>query len=287
MVTPASQTSATFTTSQIESFLACKDFNASFKEALSLHYLKRGKINLADFSRRAGFSSRSYLSEVLTGKKGLSRDALTRIRSALKLPKPFLDVLEMRAYEDHSELKPVQWSGKSAADKWDHAVSLLKTLPFKTTAPKMDAKYVRSSLLYRVYAGLGSLESGASLADIARRTKLPEGTVESCLQKMREFRIVEERGGRFFVLSSQLDLFGLGSRDGLSELVSDVSRELRNDRDKIIDDPANTIFYTAFSTDAVRLPELKKRLKAAIFDVLDEFQVDDGDCVRQIFFVES
>lgn len=278
-----------YTTSQIEEFLACNDFNSSLKAALSLHYLKRGKINLADFSRRAGFSSRSYMSEVLAGKKGLSRDALTRIRGALKLPKPFLDMLEIRAYEDYRELAPAgsPSSSKSSASKRDHAATLLRALPTHIAAPHMDSKYVRSSLLYRVYAGLGSLALGASLSEIAERTRLSELSVQSCLQKMQDAQIVEERSGRFFVQSSQLDLFGLNSRDGLSELVSDVCRDLRNDRDRIIDDPANTVFYTAYSTDAVRLPELKKRLKAAIFEVLDEFQVDDGDCVRQLFFAES
>lgn len=110
--------------------------------------------------------------------------------------------------------------------------------------------------------------------------------MQACLQKLIAYRIVSERDDRFFVQSSQLDLFGLNSREGLSELVSEVCRDIRNDRNKIIDQAANTIFYTAFSTDTARLPALKKRLNAAIFEVLDEFQVDDGDCVRQMFFVE-
>lgn len=285
MATSAPSAVTTYTAAQIETFLACRDFNASFREALHLHYHKRGKINLADFSRRAGFASRSYLSELLTGKKGLSRDALVRIRSALKLPKPFLTMLEIHAFQEHSDWRPANWSAKTTADRLEQTVSQLKALPFKAPSPKMDASYVRNAILYRVYAGLGSLEAGASLAEIVGRTGLSPATVQSCLNKMTAFQIVSERSGRFFVQSSQLDLFGLDSRDGLSELVSEVCRDVRSDRDKIIDDAANTIFYTAFSTDEARLPALKKRLNAAIFEVLDEFQVDDGDCVRQMFFV--
>lgn len=272
---------------QVESFLAGQDFNALLKGALNLHYAKRGKINLADFSRRAGFASRSYLSEVLTGKKGLSRDALTKIRTALKLPKPFLDVLEYSAYREFAELKPRHIQSEALAEKIEHAAALVKNIPATKTNLKVTPRYIRSSILYRVYAGLGSIEDGATLSDIMNRTGLPESTITSCLNAMKEFKIIEERQGRFLVKNTQLDVFGLTSRDGLSELVSDVCRDLRNNRDRIIDEPKNTIFYTAFSTNEAKLPELKKRLQAAVFDVLDEFQVDDGDCVRQIFFTQS
>ena len=45
----------------------------------------------------------------------------------------------------------------------------------------------------------------------------------------------------------------------------------------------NLNLYSAFSIRRDQMPKLKKALQKAVFDVLDEYQDDNGDCVEQIF----
>lgn len=266
-------------------FIDCQDFASALREALILHYKKSDRINLSDFSRRAGFSSRSYISEILSDKKGLSRDALLRIRTTLKLPKPLLEILDLLAYLNTPALRPPQIPEAEVSKRLATARSKLHSLGReKPAAKRRDSSFVRSTTLYQVYAGLGSLTKGADLATIIARTRLSEVDVKASLAQLLKNGIISQKDAIYFATESQIDNFGLQARDGLSALVSEACGNIRLNRTKIIDTPGNLVFYTAFSMDCDRSTQLKERLREAIFQVFDEFQNDDGDCVKQMMF---
>ncbi len=93
-------------TQELESLLELPHFRAFLAKVLNYRYAHKGKINYADFSRRAGFHSRSYLPEIISGKKGLSHDSLWKITNTLKLPQKYAKLFELLAQRDNSLLRP-------------------------------------------------------------------------------------------------------------------------------------------------------------------------------------
>ncbi|GEM_PF-1403840 len=264
--------------------LEMQDARAFLKRALEVRYRKKGKINLADFSRRAGFSSRSFLSEYLAGKKGLSRESVSQLKSALKLPKPYLDLFSLLVGKDQPELlakrlspedidKQVGWIKTSVA-RQNEAMSQIKDPARLTSKPT----------LFRVYAALGTEDEGASLHEISMRTNMAPESLTDALQFLLNEGAITTQNGRYYVRANQIDFLKLSDVAGLADLTRSVCSQIRSDAMEIAVDSKNNIFYTAFSMQAHQLPELKEKLREAIFAVLDQFQDDKGDCVHEVFF---
>ncbi len=272
------------TSDEIKLLSDCEEVISFLKIALEIQYKKYGRVNISDFSKRGGFSSRSYISELLAEKKGLSRDAILRIRSALKFPKPVLDVFELLAYRSAPALRPTTLSVTALDEKLRAARAAARGLSQSRTLGKAKSTFIRDFRLYQIYAALGTLEHGASIQEIIARTNMAEKMADSCLQLLISEGVIEYREGRYYAVATKMDYFGLKSSDGLGNLISEVCQNIKSRRHELIDDPLNALFFTAFSTSSNRLPELRTKLKDAIFNVLDEYQVDDGDCVRQLLF---
>jgi hypothetical protein len=249
--------------------------------ALDQNYQKRGRVNLADFSRRAGFFSRSFLSEYLAGQKGLSLDSFRRIRDTLKLPKPANELFNWLAFAEQPELAGLRREDFSKEIK--EKKILLANADEMIRARLNDPKLVKSIEIHQVFAALGAIGVGAALEEIRSRTQLSDVTIGNCLSTLLNAKLIDRVGARYRVRSSQLDSLGLGTKSGLSDLVKTATMAIHKDRDRLLGDSRNFLFYSAISVDAKRSELFRARLKDVILEVLDEFQADEGEEVRQLF----
>ncbi len=264
--------------------LDCGGFNDFLIKSLALQYSKKKRVNYSDFSMRAGFASRSYLTELLKGKKGLSHDSLMKIKSGLKLPKSYLALLELLALQDYPELRPKTLTIDLLNKKLTKARRTCRAKRIEKGAVHELSSLAGRSETYQVYASLGSEEKGASLDQIHLRSRLPEKSIEKSLELLIKENIVEKKEERFYAKANSLSLFGLKSDEGLSELFGQVCRQIIENRKQLTDDETNSIFYTSFSMNECDFVRFKVKMKEAIFSVVEEFQEDDGDSVRQLFF---
>jgi hypothetical protein len=273
-----------------DAFVSSWDFRTCLKAGLKHLYRKQGKPNLSDFSRRAGFASRSFISEVLKGKKGLSRDALERIVHALMLPKEYSDILECFALIEYPHL---EYGRRVRKNHSDHLEVLKNKLQASERSKSSgESKAVSPNLIqkinyYKVFASLGSIEHGATIPEIKARSGLAEQPILELLDLMMQSELIYKNSDRYFVVAINIDKFGLGLQQGLSGLVTEVCSNLRNNRRNIIESPVDNIIFTTFSSRSERLAEFRTKLKSAIFDVIDEFQDDMGDNIRQVFLVNT
>lgn len=152
--------------------------------ALGQHYQKRGKVNLADFSRRAGFLSRSFLSEYLAGRKSLSQDSFKRIKDALKLPKAAAEFFHLLAVMEQPELAGPRLQKHGQTSQLSTLRARLENADEITSARLKDPTLVKSVQVHQIYASLGALETGASREEIASRTRLSDQTTENCLSML-------------------------------------------------------------------------------------------------------
>jgi transcriptional regulator with XRE-family HTH domain len=258
-----------------------EDARSFLKKALVLQYRRQGKVNIADFSRRAGFTSRSYLSEYLSGKKALSRESLQKIKTALKIPKQYVKIFILLVAKDQPGLFPETPENipakmealKKAAYQQDAALSKIED----------SDKIVCKRNLFRIYAGLGSEAQGASLAEISERTGLHLSEVNEGLQLLLQKNIVVLKNQRYYAISNQVDFLKIGVNQSFSLLVKDMASEIRMNAETILAQNENFLFYSAFSLQKHELPIFKEKLRDAIYGVMDQFQKDDGNHVQQVF----
>lgn len=264
------------------SFLQELAMAPTYRSFLSLLLQKRGA--KAQLCRRAGFTSRSYLSELVAGKKGLSRDALSRVKTALNLPKPLPQLFENLVYQSEPSLRPSKFSEQSLQDQ---IAQIRHEVVNQVHRPIDKAEIVKpcvkSPQLFQVYAALGLPSEGASEKEVSLRTGLSPRQVNRHLKQLLELKAITQKGDRYFAPASQADNINMEDSKSLSEMVRLVSQDIQKNRDNILSDLNSLTVYSAFSVQKNHLPQLKKKLQAAIYGVLDEYQDDRGNCVQQIF----
>lgn len=253
------------------------------KKILELQYHKKQKVNLSDFSRRAGFSSRSYLSEFIGGKKGLSRDAINKIKLALRAPPVYKQFFELLALRDFPDLENKRMPITKIEQKILEIRARITADPISVTAPKNVEKLVGKPIVFKVFAALGRVGVGSTLATILERTRLPKQVVLDALDLLLEQNVISLSEDRYLPGNSTFDFLGLNQEQGLVELTKDVGENIRRNATEIVKTPSNLLNYTAFSINGSELENFKIRLREAIFSVIDEFQSEEGDTVRTVF----
>lgn len=260
------------------------DARSFLAEALALRYGGREKINLSDFSRRAGFSSRSYLSELLTGKKGFSRDSVSKIKSALKLPRGGLELFELLVL---LECPPLRARAQTVEAIDSRIRALRERLRESEDSGSQQIKRRLSRAfgkpqLFQVYAALGTKEGGATLAQIEKRTGLKIEVILPVLDRLESLEAIRSAPNRFYPLQATMDVFGLGETPELERLIQEAAGLLQSRTRDVLRDPASLVFFTSFSIESRRLPQFRDDLRAAVFEVLDRYQDDEGDLVRNV-----
>jgi len=267
----------------IDELITSESFRTCLSLSLKLHYFNRGKkVNLSDFSRKADFAARSYVSELLSGKKGLSRDTLSRITHALAIPRPYIQLLESLAHLENPGLRSKEITERILEKKIRDLRKSARTLDLHKSEAQMASPIINPQV-FEVYASLGTLDDGATLSEIITRSALSPSDIKRSLSILLKAELVRQEDDRYFAVSSQADFFGLKTHQGLGSLVSSVCKDIDSRREEILNDSANLVFHTAFTVDLSRRNQLKVKLREAIFKVLDEFQNDDGDRTQQLF----
>ena len=253
-----------------------------YLEFLKLHIKEleelKGRGVKAALSRKAGFASRSYLSEVISGKKGLSRDTMKKLKSSLKLQGTLGKYFELLVISSHPNIDP-----KISPASIPAKLKLLKAELLDSSRPAPARSHLNLPELFQIYAALGSREDGADIEAIKKRLKAPESKIRKSLNIMLTEGWIRQEENRFYVLNSIVDDYPHQDDLALSKMIKKVTHTINRQSDELVRDKRNLNYYCAFSMDHSELPQLKKALHEAITDILDQYQVDEGDCVEQIY----
>ncbi|MCB0408401.1 MAG: hypothetical protein KDD34_09370 [Bdellovibrionales bacterium] len=261
--------------------LSCHDARAFLQEALALHYKNKGRVNISDFSRRAGFLSRSFVGEYLSGKKGLSVDALKRIKAALKLPRDYIRFFELLVYLEQPELRPRYLTTEKVLESIEQIkLQLLK----KVSQPSEIKKLIQRPIALQIYAAMGSVTDGATLEEICFRSRVKKSITEEVLSLFIQHNLVEIKNEKYFPIASRLDYFNVTEPEGLAKMIEQVCLDIKWNAADIISDPGGNLFYTAFSMSRSRRMEFRRELRELIFDLIDRYQEEPGDYVQKVFF---
>ncbi|MES2802457.1 MAG: helix-turn-helix transcriptional regulator [Bdellovibrionota bacterium] len=257
-----------------------KDARAFLKKALVIHFSQKQKINISQFSKKAGFNSRSFLSEYFSGRKNLSLQSFLQIKAALKLPKDYENIFSCLVAIDQPEIAS-GFRYHSRNQLADLKKLLLKKESVIGLIPKPQG-IIAKRKLYRIFAALGCTDFGASLNEIAARTGMKHEEIQYGLNLLSEHNLVFFDRSRFFPKTHQVDFLKLASPE-LASLTREVCKEISSEAENLSSSKSDLLMYSAFSIDSQNLLQFKEKLRAAVFSVMDEYQSDKGDKVQQLF----
>lgn len=255
----------------------------SFLEELIRELSKEKTINFSALSRQAGFSSRSYIKEVIAGKKRLTLSSTAKVKQALgmnTLLGNYFEALVALEEEDVDVQQLSLDSRKVRAEKL--RTKLLDRLQSEALANSQGDKIFLNRYAPDVYAALGTVEAGASLEEITQRCGLSEAEVLKVLQHFLELQVVDQKRRRYFAVQCNLDIFGQGNNLNFQTVYIQGLHKLNEEARRKFENPQSLFLHSAFSISKNKLPELRERLRKVVLEVLDEQQIDSGDHVAKV-----
>ncbi len=239
--------------------------------------------SIADLARRSGLS-RSFLTEIFSGKKNLTPTTLAKISSGLRLQgdaKRLFEVLSALSSREVRSAFPGD-SDEALHVRLEQLRQRLRRQMSSTTRLKPRSGAPLSSEIFVVYAALGALDRGVSSLDIVAKTGLPKKVVLQVLADMEHAGWVARSDGKYFAIEKSIDLSDLGSDLGFVRAFSEASAQLAKGTKEISEDPNNLIFFSGMPVNPKRLSEMKAKLRSMLLEVMDEFQDDDGSQIKKI-----
>jgi uncharacterized protein (TIGR02147 family) len=248
-----------------------KDYRSFLRCAI----IENGK-GCAAFSRRAGFSSRSFLSEVIRGHRRLSHASYEKVIQGLKLSGNMRRLFQLLVALEEPDVVPLR-------DRTDLRTKI-EELRQKLRNSKMTS---RKGLFLNhhvpvVYAALGSKRAGATQEDILFRTGLKSPEVTSILAFMTSNGLVYEREKRFFVTEVNLDLNELGEDKGFRQAFVDSLDILKKQAINQPQSDTSLFFYSAFSISPSQMSAFKRDLQQAVLSCMDKYQNEDAEKVCRL-----
>ncbi len=248
-----------------------------YRVFLSVLYAHNKKLSpqfsYAYIAQRCHFSSKSFVKEVIDGKKRLSIESTHKIIDGLALPslwgKYFFNLVmsddQLPGVTPMAAQKELRRLRRKLIDKKTLTVSENESQLFKLTAWP------------HVYAALGSEEKGASLQDILSRTvSLNTNLVESTLAHLVTVGMVIKKGKRFYAAQDTAFFEDLGKVQFFKNFYLQSVNHLFEKSRKDFNSP-DSLFYTiSLSLNPTKMPEFRRDLAELLDKYTAEIEQPDG-----------
>ncbi len=244
---------------------------------------KKNKENSSNFSfnfiaQKCGFSSKSFLKEVIDGKKKLSLESAYKITTGLNFPSLWAQYFTelIKSENEKLELKPKHQKER---------LRLKSKLSHKAYEKEQDLGNILFQKLQHwpyIYAALGESESGATSLEIEKRTGFSETTIKSTMEILLVEKLVALRGRRYYATSSTVFFEKLGDSEFFKDFFCRTilkSQELASRRFGSED----ALFYSmALSLKADQMPNFRQELSELLDKYTSEIEDPKGSRVASL-----
>ena len=243
------------------------------------------KANYAALSRRAGFLSRSYPRDVVSGKRRITASSLSQFNEGLQLKGDLRAYFETLVAIDEPDAVP-QLSRKTENSELKTRLIKIKSRLLRKKIEKKDATNLFR--IYRkwleIYAILGTIEKGRSLIEIARAVKTSEKTCKEVLHHMTTQGVAQydETSDRYFPTQSHLVISDMGGSAFVKQYFSESLAQVNQWAQTAFDSQDRLFWNSVFSIDSKRATEFKNQLRDLIIRFVDQSESPDGDAVARV-----
>lgn len=241
-------------------------------------------ISYQEFAVRAGFASKSFLNDVIAGKKRLTPSSVGKTAVGLGLNAKWTEYLECLVACEEPAFHSSQHSHEYFLNRLKRKRDRLNRLKnAKTVSGPHSLTVFLDPDFPEVYAALGEVAAGERLEVIAARANITAPRVEKILSKMEKAGFVK-RGSeqKYFPIAGALEADNLRSSDVFK---NDFFRSLDKARRRFSTqaDSNSALFMSqTVSVSQARLPKLRARLAELIVEFADSAEAANGDAVAEI-----
>lgn len=245
------------------------ELNKKNSSAFSFNYM----------AQRCGFSSKSFLKDVMSKKKKLSLDSAYKITKGLNFPSTwgryFLEIVKKDLTAD-----------QDLAVNSKEQTRLKTKLAGKNLEVKQDdvghALFQRIQHWPYVYAALGTVETGASALDIEKRTGLSEGVVEGTLEILVTEKLVVKKGRRYYPASSEIFFEKLGKSEFFKNFFCRSILKSQELALKKFGSPDALFYSMALSIKPEKMPDFRLELAELLDKYTTEIEDPNGTRVASL-----
>ena len=257
-----------------------------FKPAAGTTPEARKLLSYSDFSRRAGFKSRAYIRDIVGGQKRVLPANFERICQGLGLSNGLREYLRWLVAREEPALRealratPLQVEARLG----DLRRRLRRTIATERRVLTRDGSATRVLAVDvpAVFAASGAVEVGATLPEIAGRTRLSAVRITRSLRLLEEIGALTRAGDRYRPSTDHLTLEKLGA---LSSFHQDFERALATCRARMprqMERPGSLFFTSTVCVKDRDLPRIKEELRAALLSIVGVAEDPNGDCVADL-----
>lgn len=237
------------------------------------------RLNHAELSRKAKYSSRGYLHEILKRKKSTSKVVALRLAEALKLAgsdRQLFLLLSKKEYDTEKvDISEVERNISELKDKLNKQTQI--------TVSKNSISQIFSGYhVFTLYAALGSSKSGSSLSDLVEKTNLSSEVVQEILSKLISVECLKKENDKYFLTNNTLDFSDLGSHVGFRESFLWALEEIKQRANKMESLPQDLYFHTAIPIPRGSQSLLRTKLRELIMEFADSSDQGVGDEIVHI-----
>lgn len=264
-----------------ESCLKANDYRSFLAEVFSRAEKNDPKFSYAAFSRKAGFTSRGFVKEVVTGRKRMTAYALPRFVKALGLPTQVKTYFNYLVALEESELNSDGLATEQIQTRLQQLQAKFR-LHLESLASDSTKTLFKSHQMLEVVSVLGNQHLGLSFDQITHRTRINPQICAEVLKRLLQEEVAVEKNGKYFSKNPHFIFQGLGKNQGFKEVFLETLMNLRRKVTTSFDSREDLFFQSYFSVEKQRMPELKKRMRDLLQEFVQENENDDGDSVAKL-----
>ena len=251
--------------------------SASYRAFLR-DYMKKTKISYRSLASKAGFASKSYLRDVQVGQKKLTERSLPKLMQALELNADSRKYFRlMVSFEEYN--------ASSAEIKKDEIKRRMSRIKNRVCA-KQDGFQVKALYSMKhcldVYASLGSLEKGASLAEVVMRSRLGQDEAQGVLNELVRQNIIYSEKDRYFVVNEHLVYDALAKNISFQENYVSSLQEAQVLANEKFDRKDQLFLNSTYSISKKNMPKLRQELRELLLRFADTTEEAEGDCLARL-----
>lgn len=176
------------TNHELEGLLAIKSPHEFLSFIFEIKKLQDKNINYAQLARKTGLSSRSYVRELLTGKKSLNSKSAHLLSKALGLKSDIFQLFNSLFLLSSLKKGSAEYESLLASTK-----KVKCKIKNKIKGTKTDNSYpFKINYFSLVYASLGTPENGSSVEQISKRSGLKLNVVQVTLKELESLDLVKQ-----------------------------------------------------------------------------------------------
>lgn len=263
----------------IQAALGSNDYR-SFIVNVATTQARNGKMNMAALSRKAGFSSRSFIGDVIEGRRRLSPSSYPKLARALSLSARLRSYFHLLAVRDEPDLNFEQLDQHSIEFRLKELrLRLQNDLDSALNKNKKAETLLKARDMMDCYAALGN---GATIEEVASRTGLSINYVKFVLEHFLSNATAKLVNGKYIVDNPVVLFNDLGESQNAKSCYLQTVNELKRKADSGFHNVDRAFSQFVFTVDSSKMPELKKKLWETMREFMESSEVSDGDRVAKL-----